>query len=107
MNGWYVEKESLPEGILEFSESLCGCGSPVDCWRVLHEYLKKCNSDDFYQNTDDPFKLFFMYIISDFGLTEHGTSIYGSWPTKKGREALEWLNHNIQKVDDMIITYGE
>lgn len=104
MNAWYVNKEDLPEGIVDFSELLCGCGEPNLCWGALYNYLKFADVGQ-YQSADNAFELFFMYIIYHIKLTEHGTSIYGAWPTKKGKEVLYWLNDNIDKVDNLIVGY--
>ena len=102
MNEWLVNKEDLPEGIVKFSELMCGCGQPFLCWQALYDYLK---STEFYHSTENPFELFFMYIINYIKLTEHGTSIYGAWLTKKGKEVLSWLEQNIDKVDNLVICY--
>lgn len=102
MSEWFVNKEDLPKGIVEFSELLCGCGQPQKCWDALYEYLKNTN---FYQNTENPFELFFMYVIDYLKFTEHGTSIYGAWMADKGKEVLVWLEQNIDKAGDLVVCY--
>lgn len=105
MDEWIVRKADLPEGVVEFEELLCGCGRPYHCWEALHSYLKIKTSKEFYTNTDDPYYLFFMYVLSSLKLTEHGTSIYGAWITDKGRKVLKWLDENVEKAGDLVIDY--
>lgn len=105
MNSWLVTKEELPEGVVQFSELMCGCGQPILCWEELHKFLKKHTSKEPYENTEEPLRLFFYYVINHLGFTEHGTSIYGAWATEKGKEVLAWLEKNIDKVEDLVITY--
>jgi hypothetical protein len=112
INEWYVNETDLPKGVVQFSELLCRCGEPIICWEKLQTYLTKCASnveEEFYHRTENPLELFFMYVLYNppLGLTEHGSSIYGSWITNKGREVLTWLNGNIDNIDNMVITYGE
>lgn len=102
---WLVNKEDLPEGIVEFNELLCGCGCPASCWELLHQYLKKCASDNFYYREGSPFELFFMYVVDHLGFTEHGTSINGAWITSKGKKTLAWLEQNIDDVYRLVIGY--
>jgi hypothetical protein len=104
INEWYVNKEDLPGGVVDFSELLCGCGEPGICWDALYDYLKFADAGQ-YQRADNAFELFFMYVISHIRLTEHGTSIYGAWLTKKGKEVLNWLHDNIDRVDNLVICY--
>ena len=105
MSEWFVNKEDLPKGIVEFDELMCGCGQPQICWNILFTYLEHCASEPFYHNTENPFELFFMYVVDHLKLTEHGTSIYGAWVTDKGKEVLIWLRQNIDKINDLIICY--
>jgi len=102
MSEWLVNKDDLPQGIVEFDELLCGCGQPQICWDALYSYLQRTK---FYCNTENPFELFFMYVVDHLKLTEHGTSIYGAWLTQKGKEVLTWLDTNINKAGDLIICY--
>ena len=102
MSEWFVDKEDLPEGVVEFSEMMCGCGQPQICWDSLYGYLQRT---EFYCSTENPFELFFMYVMDHVKFTEHGTSIYGAWPTDKGKEVLTWLKRNIDKAGDLVICY--
>ena len=105
MSEWLVNKEDLPEGVVQFDELMCGCGCPSMCWDALLAYLEKCASDDFYCHTDDPFEIFFMYVVDNLKFTEHGTSIHGAWATDRGKEVLTWLQQNIEQAGDLIICY--
>lgn len=105
-NQWLVNVEDLPKGVVEFSELLCGCGQPYLCWNMLLEYLSRKDSENFYLKLNSARSLFFAYIVENkLGFTEHGTSIYGAWITDKGKEVLQWLVENINKIDDMVICY--
>ncbi len=99
---WLVNKEDLPEGIVEFHEMICGCRQPQICWDILLVYLLVTGS---YYSTEEPFELFFIYVIDHLKFTEHGTSIYGAWITNKGKEVLAWLQQNIDKAGDLVVCY--
>jgi len=105
MNEWLVNIEDLPKSIVKFKELLCGCGQPAICWDYLHEFLKTRDNDTPYKNTENALELFFMYVVDNCGMTEHGTSIYGAWLTEEGKTALSWLNENTDKLDDFVIGY--
>lgn len=108
MNQWIVNEENLPKSIILFDELLCGCGCPQICWELLHIYLMCKNSSNNWLKLNRPFELFFAYVIDvHCKMTEHGTSIYGSWLTEEGKKALNWLDKNISKVGNMVICYKE
>lgn len=104
MEQWLVNKEDLPEGIVEFSELLCGCGDPQICWTLLYLYLSLKTIKQ-YQDEQDAARLFFVYVINHLKLTEHGTSIYGAWLTEKGKGVLEWLTKNVNRAGDLVVCY--
>ena len=105
MEQWLVNKEDLPEGIVEFSELLCGCGDPQICWEYLHKYLQIKAAKEFYIKTDNPCQLFFMYAIEHLKFTEHGSIINGAWITGNGRKVLMWLKENVNKSGDLVVCY--
>jgi hypothetical protein len=79
---------------------LCGCGRPEE----VHKFLLECMAakDDKYENIIDHKKVielvkenvdivaeFVLHFLDDRHLTEHGVSVYGSWLTDRGKQALE------------------
>lgn len=79
---------------------LCGCGCPED----VHKFLIDCMSairDDSdsiidYKKvmeiiTADPETVaeFVLHFLDSRELTEHGSSVYGSWLTDRGKQFLE------------------
>lgn len=88
---------------------ICGCGDPDSVLDMLEEYLEK-KSDymsfkdqiAFAEKYHEELMLFMMYIMDNKGFTDHGSSVYGSWLTDKGKHFLELLkkeknNENIYK----------
>lgn len=76
----------------------CGCGNPeanVDYVEkmILHHVADWSTSPGRSSQTtqeeyNDPAVQFFLYWADDKGLSEHGSSIFGSWLTDKGRQLL-------------------
>jgi hypothetical protein len=79
---------------------LCGCGRPKD----VHAFLLKCltaGKDDYpaildYKKIEklvaDNIEIvaeFVLHFLDDVELTEHGSSLYGSWLTERGKQAVE------------------
>jgi len=79
---------------------LCGCGDP----ERVHEFLLNCMAarSDEYPNIIDVQKVqklaaenneiiaeFIMHYLDSCDLIEHGSSVYGSWLTDRGKQALE------------------
>jgi len=79
---------------------LCGCGCPRD----VHKFLLECmaSNSDSHPNLIDHKKVvelikanpevvaeFVLHFLDDRDLTEHGGSVYGSWLTERGKQALE------------------
>lgn len=89
-DGWYEYAEidyqsagDLLMGMLGF----CQCGSPST---ALSHVLAEMRS---LKTTKCPDKssTFFLYWADREGLTEHGSSIYGSWLSEKGEGFLKLL----------------
>ena len=79
---------------------LCGCGSPTE----VHKFLLDCMAAraDNYDNLIDLKKVqkiieerpdivaeMVVHFLDSRDLVEHGTSVYGSWPTDRGKQVLE------------------
>lgn len=104
----FFRAKDLPRGILKFSEILCGCGRPIDCWKWLHEYLRFAGNDSHYYGSNcTPQELLCIYLCAYIGLTEHGTAIFGAWLSEDGEECLKWLDNNIDKMDEFVIDHSD
>lgn len=76
----------------------CGCGMPEEADKAVLTYLESLKYFSLSNNTTEPTKtitiepgtfegilwLCLMYTVEVAGLTDHGSSIYGSWLTTKG-----------------------
>lgn len=93
----YDDAESL---ILTGMLGWCGCGAPDAAGQFLLKILK--SFDDYHAGkitwqqrdaliSDEGIRYFVYYVIAEKDLTEHGTSVNGSWLTDKGREIMEDL----------------
>ena len=97
---------------------ICGCGSPEDTIICIRDYLqilsdKFANKDVEMEKwhqicadsrkrmlekfnaeyvTDNPLLQFMAYMLDDKGLTEHGSSVDGSWITDLGKMCLYVYN---------------
>ena len=79
--------------------NICGCGNPELCYKLVHTILKEINSSGV--NTDDKnldYYLFVLYQLNSMGFLDHGSSVFGSWITKKGMLLFEALNE-MEKSD--------
>jgi hypothetical protein len=89
-------EELVLTGMLDF----CGCGAPDAAGKFLMNTLQ--GMKDFHDSkitweerdakfSDEGVRYFVYYILEKEGLTEHGTSVNGSWLTDKGNEILTYL----------------
>lgn len=81
----------------------CGCGDPDSAMLFVRDMLKlleerKGWSEEIKKELPtDGVYYFVLYMLDDKGLTEHGSSVGGSWLTDKGKEVLadiEWCIEN-------------
>lgn len=82
--------------------SFCGCGSPNSVCDLLLDFLE-CFTGDYdlidrnlvnkllSENSNHIWHDFMLYFLDSKGITEHGTSIYGSWLTEEGKLYRELL----------------
>lgn len=76
----------------------CGCGNPESNVDYVEKMLLRHAADwstspgrssqTSKEEYADPAVQFFLYWADDKGFTEHGSSIFGSWLTDKGRQLL-------------------
>lgn len=98
---------------------VCGCGRPELSYEVFRKWLHYCkvqhtieyeNHDQFYKelykdkickevdkaiesdSNDEAMYAIVNEVLDKLGCTEHGSSWYGSWLTKKGEDMLKALN---------------
>lgn len=96
MGGTYVYTEAA-ELIDELG--ICGCGSPEEAYKAVHEMLKRAETRDEIITPDEPHVLFMAYMLDRLEFLEHGTSIYSSWLTDKGERLLVALDIFKKKYD--------
>lgn len=87
---------------------ICGCGNPEDSYKAVHELLllvrktRKTTSEPIYDKwlalMENPYALTVLYMLSDRGFLEHGTSVYSSWITSEGNKLIDAL--------DLMAEYG-
>ena len=114
-DGWFI----LPDGEnckdLEsainsyYGLNFCSCGSRDEVFEMILKVLNYCHERFAEHNSGFPYdwleknifhgdsiiSLFVLYVLESLGITEHGSSVRGSWLTEKGkalREDLTKLN---------------
>lgn len=108
----------IPDGLDRAMTDICNCGSG-ESWALILEVLevceahaehlaatrgKPCEPSDTYPGTwigDSREREFVMHYLGSWriDLLEHGSSVNGSWLTKKGEAALEFLREHIDALD--------
>jgi hypothetical protein len=103
-----------------FNKHFCGCGTPRVAGQVLLKILECFDGAGLDPKDeprllhtdgrerlqallggDDDLLLLFLYVLEGQDLTEHGSSIYGSWLTSLGAEVRTHLRtHGAQPVFD-------
>lgn len=75
--------------VLNYFEEEEGLSSPYLNLAKLEEYTNnKCITD------------FILHFLDSYGITEHGSSVYGSWLTIKGQKLKEYLNEAIKDEEE-------
>lgn len=83
---------------------ICGCGRPHEAYKLIHIIMKAISKHGVRINQsiyDEPwpaYHAFVIYQLNKMEFLEHGSSIYGSWVTKKGHKLIEALNE-MEKYD--------
>jgi hypothetical protein len=81
----------------------CGCGSPnyaADTLRIILTLHPLHSNREAFEVLvpHEGIEYLLLYVIDNFGLTEHGTNIRYGWLTDKGRSVLAALER--EKADD-------
>lgn len=100
--GWKGQVDDLvPEGLeledyLILQAGFCGCGDPDEAAKYLRDLLRVLNScatldyrKEMLGNGGQAY--WTLYMLDHFGLTEHGSMIYGCWLSTKGKAVLRRL----------------
>lgn len=82
-------------GIFDF----CGCGDPRFELKRIYELLKMIDAENFEPicNDDEKWQIY-LYLLHRFELTEHGSSIYCSFLTDKGKAVFSLLKEEFKEL---------
>lgn len=104
------ENEKQLEDLYLDDLGMCGCGTPRDVQKLLKDLLNNSiqtenrveKAREIIKNTDpDTIFEFIFHILEDKGFIEHGTSVYSSWLSDKGKTFLDLLNEiNFDKEEE-------
>lgn len=72
--------------------SICGCGNPKMVYRLIHVVLKEIHESSVRVDDYVGYYDYMIYQLNEQGFLEHGSSIYGSWITEKGKKLIEALD---------------
>ena len=92
----------------------CGCGCPEIAIKTIANYLEaislpypesieKLNEYFPPDGDDNPLVLCLAYALDDKGFTDHGSSIYGCWPTDDGKYFL-WAIREAEKCGELDVS---
>ena len=81
-------------GVLYNDLGNCGCGYAEARLELLREALRDCPlyEDERWRKYDGALGEWFLCLLTDADLIEHGTSVSGSWITDKGKRLLAVLD---------------
>ncbi|MDY6857563.1 MAG: hypothetical protein SWO11_23240 [Thermodesulfobacteriota bacterium] len=79
---------------------LCGCGQPENVHKFLLDCMAATRDDhdliidyskiiEIVKSRPEVVAEFVLHFLDDCNLTEHGSSVYGSWLTERGKQVLE------------------
>ena len=79
-----------------YSLGLCGCGSPDEVHQMLIDVLKCIDTGkrldavvELIKQKPDIVAEFIGHFLEDKGMTEHGSSVYGSWLSERGKQFID------------------
>lgn len=72
--------------------NICGCGCPENVYRLIHAVLKEILESRVRVNDEVGYYDYMIYQLNEQGFLEHGSSIFGSWITEKGKKLIEALD---------------
>lgn len=89
--------KKLPDSVMRVDDCFCGCGEPEKAWTWVRDYLERIDDSkkpDWFKHPDTGAELVAVYLMDHLRLSEHGSSIGGSWTTEDGKEVLAFLKAN-------------
>ena len=83
----------LRNELVETIDELHICGSPCPelTYKVIHDTMKDADNKEIARNGTGYYD-FLIYQLNYMGFLEHGSTIYGSWVTEKGRLLMKALD---------------
>lgn len=107
-----IDDEEFIKHFFSYVFNFCGCGSlglsaefikdVLDCYEEEEDWCSphlKLDKLDSYTNnkgiTD-----FILHFLDVYSITEHGSSVYGSWLTLEGQKLKECLNEIIKDEEE-------
>lgn len=76
---------------------ICGCGCPDAVYKLIHNTMKEIEEIGVRTDATNYYD-FMIYQLNHMGFLEHGSSIYSSYITEKGKELLKSLEE-MKKYD--------
>lgn len=88
-----TEADAMYSGVL----GLCGCGDPEAVHRLLIDCLRAHvglgnpveRIEKIVRSNPEIVAEFIGHFLGSKGLTDHGSSVYGAWLTKRGEQVIE------------------
>lgn len=77
--------------------NICGCGCPEKVYKLIHRTMKEVYEVGVSTDATSYYD-FMIYQLNHMEFLEHGSSIYGSYVTEKGRKLMEALDE-MEKYD--------
>jgi len=89
--------DNKKEAIYFAEIGLCGCGNPEDVHKFLLDCMKATDGNiidykkvsKLISDNPDTVTQFVLHFLDSISFTEHGSSVYGSWLTDLGKQAIE------------------
>ena len=77
--------------------NICGCGDPNSVYKLIHEVMKDILKNG-VKREENAYYYFMIYQLNIMEFLDHGSSIFGSWVTYKGKLLIQALNE-MKKFD--------
>lgn len=90
----YIDQDScswdnIQDWIMIGVFGLCGCGHSVDIGDDVINIIISLGNKKFQEKAwDDKYEELILHLLDSKGLTEHGSTVYGSWLTDEGKNIL-------------------
>lgn len=71
---------------------ICGCGCPDIVYKLIHKIMKDIASRNIKTDDEEGYYDFILHQLNHMEFLEHGSSIYSSWVTEKGKNLIKALD---------------